>query len=602
MSKKLVKRSDVPVAETWNLNDLFASEEAYQKRLDALTAQAKAFEATYKGTLSEALSIDAAITELESIMEGLVQTGTYTRLNSDVEKGNEAHQERSGYQSYHEAEIRQAINFFTSELNQADVSLLQETIDRNPKHTYFLKDMIARRDHQLDGPISDALAHFSRALSGPYKTYQMAKLSDIVFNDFEVKGTSYPQSFVLFENEWSFEADTATRRKAYETFYESLSHYQNGFASNYETHLLIEKANATLKGFDTVIDNHLFDQDVSREMYDRQIDIIMSELAPAMRKFAKTLQKIHKLDTMTFADLLLAVDNDYEPNVSIAESQTYLNDGLKLLGDDYLAMINKAFAERWIDFPQNIGKSTGAYCSSPYGNHPFILINWTQRMREVFVLAHELGHAGHFYLANSHQSLLDARPSRYFIEAPSTMNEMIVANHLLENANDDLRLRRWVLSTMISRTYYHNFVTHLLEAAYEREVYTRIEKGQSLSANALNQITLNVMRTFWGDAVEIPDYAGLTWMRQPHYFMSLYPYTYSAGLTISTVASQKLKNEEITVDQWLDVLKAGGTKKPLELASMVGIDLSTDAPLRQTIQTISAMIDEICDITETLGF
>ena len=105
---------------------------------------------------------------------------------------------------------------------------------------------------------------------------------------------------------------------------------------------------------------------------------------------------------------------------------------LKIIGDDYLDMVNRSYEERWIDFAQNKGKSTGAFCSSPYGNHPYILISWSSRMNEVFVLAHELGHAGHFYNANREQNVFNARPSLYFIEAPSTMNEMLMANHLLK--------------------------------------------------------------------------------------------------------------------------------------------------------------------------
>jgi oligoendopeptidase F len=141
-------------------------------------------------------------------------------------------------------------------------------------------------------------------------------------------------------------------------------------------------------------------------------------------------------------------------------------------------MVKRAYDERWIDFVQNIGKSTGAFCSSPYGIHPFILISWTERMRECFVLAHELGHAGHFFMAQQAQNILNTRPSLYFIEAPSTMNEMLMANHLNENVRMIRVMKRWVLSTMISRTYYHNFVTHLLEAAYQREVYRIIDQGR----------------------------------------------------------------------------------------------------------------------------
>ena len=234
----------------------------------------------------------------------------------------------------------------------------------------------------------------------------------------------------------------------------------------------------------------------------------MEKLAPHMRKYARLLKKIHKIDEMTFADLKIAVDPDYEPNVTVEGSKKYIEEALSILGEDYLEMIKRAYDERWIDFAQNKGKSTGAFCASPYGSHSFILISWAEKMAEVFVLAHELGHAGHFNLCNESQNIFDADVSAYFVEAPSTMNEMLMANYLMK-VNDDPRFKRWVLSSMIGHTYYHNFVTHLLEAAYQREVYNIIDEGGSVQATKLNEIKRSVLEKFWGDDVKIIDGAEL---------------------------------------------------------------------------------------------
>ena len=271
-----------------------------------------------------------------------------------------------------------------------------------------------------------------------------------------------------------------------------------------------------------------------------------------------------------------------------------------MLGDDYMQMVNDSYDKRWIDFPQNKGKQTGAYCASPYGVNPFIFISWTSKMTEVFVLAHELGHAGHFNLANKYQNVYQADCSMYFVEAPSTMNEMLMANSLLKKSNDP-KFKRWVISSIISRTYYHNMVTHLLEAKYQREVYRKVDEGEALTAPLLNEIKKKVISDFWGDEVEITDGAELTWMRQPHYYMGLYPYTYSAGLTIGTVMSQRIENEgQPAVDDWLNVLKSGGSKSPVELAELAGIDVTTDKPLKETIAYIGSLIDELETLTDEI--
>ncbi len=207
----------------------------------------------------------------------------------------------------------------------------------------------------------------------------------------------------------------------------------------------------------------------------------------------------------------------------------------------------------------------------------------------------------HFYNAYKNQSVFNGDASMYFIEAPSTMNEMLMANHLLKNSEDP-KFKRWVLSSIISRTYYHNFVTHLLEAAYQRKVYEIVDDGGNVNATILNELKRGVLEEFWGEDVIINDGAELTWMRQPHYYMGLYPYTYSAGLTISTEMAKRVLNEgKPAVEDWLNVLQAGGSKNPAELAKMAGIDITTDQPLRDTISYIGDLIDQIEKLTEEIG-
>lgn len=221
-------------------------------------------------------------------------------------------------------------------------------------------------------------------------------------------------------------------------------------------------------------------------------------------------------------------------------------------------------------------------------------------MAEVFTLAHELGHAGHFKLCNESQNIFDVNVSTYFVEAPSTMNELLMANYLLKT-NEDKRFRRWVLSSMIGHSYYHNFITHLLEAAYQREVYRIIDEGGSVQASTLSKIKKEVLEKFWGDDVKIIDGAELTWMRQPHYYMRLYSYTYSAGLTIATEVSKRiLKEGQRAIDDWRAVLTAGSTKTPVELAKMAGVDITTDKPLLDTIEYIGSITDEIVKLTEEI--
>jgi oligoendopeptidase F len=210
----------------------------------------------------------------------------------------------------------------------------------------------------------------------------------------------------------------------------------------------------------------------------------------------------------------------------------------------------------------------------------------------MFTLAHELGHAAHFGLAMKHQRYVNLRPAMPFVEAPSIMHEMLLARHILARS-DDRRTRRSVIMQLLG-TYHHNFVTHLLEAELQHRVYGMAESGQAVTATLLNRCKGGILQEFWGDAVAIDDGARMTWMRQPHYYMGLYPYTYSVGLVAATAMAQKIAHEGAgAVQRWLQVLKAGGTGKPLELMQLAGVDLGSEAPIRSAVAYVGSLIDEL---------
>ena len=599
MEKKVLRRAEVKEKETWDLTRLYASEEAYLSDLDKLKDEVKKFKENYQGNLVDSEMLIKSLKDYEKLSKLFIYTRAYQSLHASVDQTNLDNIKRQGEYANLSAKLVKELVFYKNEVLALSDELLLEAITLDKTYEVYLNDIIREKKHQLEPNVEKALAEFNQVLNAPNSNYSLFKFADMKFNEFEVKGNSYAQSFTLFENEWQYDTRTDLRRKAFENFYETLSLYENGLANNYKTHVLKDKAYANLKRFPNVTDYLLFNQKVTSDVYHRQIDLTMKHLSGPMRKFAKLLKEIYGLKKMTYADLNLPVDEQYEPLITIEEASNYASNALKVLGKEYQEMVEKAFKERWIDFPQNLGKSTGGFCSSPYQKGSYILLNWNERMSEAFVLAHELGHAGHFYFAGQAQTILNTRTSLYFIEAPSTFNELVMADYLSKEGSD-LRFRRWILANLISRTYYHNFVTHLLEAAFQREVYLYVDANKPLNAHVLKSLKLSVLKEFWGEEVEIPDYAGLTWMRQPHYFMGLYPYTYSAGLTVSTLAFNKIKANELTYSDWLEVLKAGGTKTPLELAKMVDIDLSTDKPLLETIKIISDIIDEIIEITNKL--
>lgn len=599
MTQGLPLRKDVPKQETWDLKDLFINDEAFYETLNQVFKSSKEFNSKYKNQLTNIENFERALKDYEDILVQLDRLYNYPELRVSVDTSNEEAQKVNAKLNTMSGKIAGLLSFVDSEI----LALSEETLNELQEKTnypHFFKRLHDRKPYQLSTEVEQVLATLTPTLRSPFELYGTTKSLDIDFESFEHNGVTYPLDYATFENEYEDHPDAEFRRKSFKTFSDAIRKYQNTTAATYNMQVQQEKIEADLRGYDSVIDYLLQEQEVTRDMFDRQIDVIMSDLAPVMQKYAKIIQRVHGLDKMRFEDLKISIDPSYEPDISIETSKEYIYGALNVLGDDYVNMLETAYNNRWIDFAQNKGKETGAYCASPYFTHSYVFISWTGKMAETFVLAHELGHAGHFKLAQDHQNLLESEASMYFVEAPSTMNEMLMANYLFNSSNDP-KFKRWVIGSILSRTYYHNMVTHLLEAAYQRKVYQLVDEGESLTAPILNKIMLDVYETFFGNVVEMTDGVELTWMRQPHYYMGLYSYTYSAGLTIGTVVSQKIKNEgQPAVDNWLNTLKAGGSMSPVELAQTAGVDITTEAPLKATIKYISELVDELERLTDEI--
>lgn len=597
---ELCARKDVPIEETWDLSLIFADEKQMWDALEELKKAVQRLVDTYAGKLNTADNIVQCLDDMEEILPEMSRIWQYSGLAVETDYTDNKIREREEKVGDEMTRLSKDMSFVDSEIILAPDEELEAAVKKAKGCRRYLEDLIAKKEHMLSPETEKTLAALGRSFEVPYTIYNTLKLADIDFKPFTAGGKEYPMGYSLFEDDYEYEENTEVRRAAFRNFYDTLKKYENTTAAAYNSLVSQEKVMAELRKFNDVFDSLLFEQKVTREMYDRQIDVITERLAPHMRRFAKLLQKKHGLDKMTFADLKIAVDPEYDPRVTIEESHKYVREGLSILGEDYVEMIDRAYRERWIDFAKNKGKSTGGFCSDIFRLNSFILLNWNDRMADVFTVAHELGHAGQGMYSDEAQSYYDCEPSLYLVEAPSTMNELLLANSLLNNS-EDKRFRRWVLSSMISNTYYHNFVTHLREAWYQREVYKIIDAGGSVNADVLNDLFRKNLELFWGDAVEIPEGAELTWMRQPHYYMGLYPYTYSAGLTVATQAMLRIREEgEPAVKDWKAFLAAGGSKNPVDMAKIAGFDISTDGPLNATIDYIGSIIDEICKLTEEI--
>lgn len=592
-----IKRSDVDKSLTWDLSQLFKTDEDCIKAMEKTLQEAKSFREKYNGKIKTKEDVVSCMKDYRGLVEELDIIGNYVFLGIETDYTDAKKLDLMNKGSAFQGEVSGILSFFDSELSLLSDDILKDVISSSKEDATYIKELLKNKPHKLDPKVEEALAYLSPVLSNTHSIYSAAINSDLSYPPFKIGNKEVPLTFTGFEGELEYEVDTPKRRTAYEAFYKGLKKYENTLATNYESQMTQQKIMANMRGYKDVFEYLLTGQNVTSDMYNRQLDIIFNKLAPHLRRYAGLIKKIYALDKMTFADLKLPIDPTYKAEITLESAKKDILGAISLMGEEYCAFVKEMLENRRVDYVQNKGKASGAFCSSPYHKGAFILMSWAGVMADVYTLAHELGHAGHFWLAGKNNNVIDADSvSTYFVESPSTMHELLLSNYLIKNAKDD-RTKRMALALLVSNTYYHNFVTHMLEGYFQRKLYKLIQKGESV-ASRLTELKLETLRDFWGDAVEVPCYAGLTWMRQSHYYMGLYSYTYSAGLTISTAASLKItKGEPKAVDQWKEALKAGGTLTPLEFAKKAGLDLTTDAPFIQTVEHIGSLIDEIIKLS-----
>jgi oligoendopeptidase F len=595
MAERLA-RSEVPVDETWRLDDMFQSMEAWEAELAAVERIIPQV-AEFQGRLGDGASVLRKCYEtVELLARRFEKISTYAYLRFSEDGTNPVGQELMGRTMAAQARLDSAIAFMRPEILSLPDGTIEGYFSEEPGLETFrrrLELILSDRPYVLSAETETAIAALREVLDAPEMVYEWTKTSDISFEPaVDSEGHEVPVSFATYEEILEVSPDAALRRSAYTSFSRGLARYQNALAGTFAAEVKKNVALARIRGYESATHMFLHQQEVPVEVYHNLLDVIEEGLAPHMRRYVDLRRRVLGLDKIMYCDIEAPLDPDFMPEISYEEGARLIIDSVAVMGAEYADIIRVALEDRWIDRADNIGKSTGAFCTSTYDVHPYILATWGESMRSVFTIAHELGHAVQSVLASSNQRFVNVEPSLVFIEAPSTLNELLLAEHILETA-DDFRVRRWVLMQLLG-TYYHNFVRHLLEAELVKRIYAHSEAGRPITAALLSAEKGDILESYWDGVVEIDDGAKLTWMRQPHYYAGLYSYTYSAGLTCATVVAQSVREEgSRAAERWVNVLKQGGSMAPLELMKTAGVDLEDAATIGDAVDYVGRIVDEV---------
>jgi len=590
-----LKRSEVPEEFTWDLSHIFATPADWEAALAGLEAELPKTLA-YKGRLGEGpQALLGCLSAHEALMGQVNRVRSYASLTSSGDATSPTAQAMMGKLSGVISRLDAALSFLNSEIAALPDGTVERYLAEEPALAPFahsLEKILIAKPYQLSAETEQVLAALGEALQSPSLVSSRAMVADLQFPPVvDTEGQAIQMSMSRFAGFLS-NTDREMRRKAAEALVAGLNHHKNTLATTLATMIKRNVTMAKLRGYGSAEEMLLHSQQVPLQVYHNVLDILGRELAPHFRRLMNLRKRILGVDQLYRYDLQAPLDPDYNPKITWDEAATIIQEGLAVLGPEYGEGLRRAFAERWIDRADNIGKSTGAFCSPVPGVHPYVLTTWNDSMRGCFVLGHELGHAGHMLLTDRYQPVSNAGFTRFFVESPSTCNELILADHLLGKTTDK-QMRRWILLQSLG-TFYHNFVNHLLEGHLERRLYAVAEAGRPITLAVIMEEQARVFDEFWQGVVETDEQAKLNWMMVPHYYVGLYPFTYAAGLSASVAVAEAIRTEgQPAVDRWLKTLKAGDSKFPMELMAMAGIDMNSPEVFHKAAAYVGRMVDEV---------
>jgi oligoendopeptidase F len=445
-------RADVPTELTWNLGDLFASTAQWDAELEALDA-ARAAMQPYEGKLGEsAATLRACLDAVDMLQQRLMRASAFAYLRDAQDGTDPQYQAALARVDALEARLDASIAFVDSEILELPDGTVERFLAQDSAlavHRVHLHDLLETKPHRLDADTERVLASLGEVLDAPWMTYHRSKAGDLQFAPFtDAQGTAHDNSVNLFEWTYDSHPDVSVRRGAWQSFSAGLKAYQHTWSATFATEVAKNVVMARLRNYPSTEAYLLHEHKVPQAFYKNILQTIQAEVAPHMRRYARLRQRVLGLDKLLYCDIKAPLDPGYEPKVSFDDARKLILDSLACMGPDYVQFVRTVLEQRWVDRADNIGKSSGAFCATPYGVHPFILMTWADTMRNVFVLTHELGHGAHFGLAMKHQRYVNTRPAMPFVEAPSIMHEMLLARHILAQSGD-ARMRRSVIMQVL---------------------------------------------------------------------------------------------------------------------------------------------------------
>ena len=598
--KKIRQRSEIPVADTWAIEDLFPNDAAWEESLATLTA-AKETLAGFAGQLAKSgKTLYQYLQTMEQTDEKIERLAHYCMRKADEDTRNATYQAMSGKFMSVAVELSTACSFETPEI----MAISDETLDgfykacpELERYRRYLTDLRRLRDHVLSPAEEKLLASAGEMSQAPDNIYSLFADADMTFPDaVDGEGKSHPLSQGTFVACLE-SSDRVLRKSAYENLYHSFGKFKNTAAGLLDAQNKQLKFFAAARKYASAFEAALNRTNVPTSVYINLIEAVHQN-ADKMHRYIRLRKKLLGLDDLHFYDIYTPLVQNVDKSIPFTEAKQTVYDALAPLGEDYRAVLKEGFEDRWIDVYQNEGKRSGAY-SAGASVHPYVLLNYTGTLDSQFTLAHEMGHALHSYLSNKHQNPIDSNYVIFVAEVASTCNEALLMEHLLAKTTDK-RERAYLINHFLDQ-FRGTIYRQTMFAEFELNIGKMVAEGQTLTADALCAEYRRLNELYYGPEIVVDDEIALEWIRIPHFYYNYYVFQYATGYAAAIALSRRILAEgEPAVRDYLKFLSGGRTKSPIDLLKGAGVDMTSPEPVNDALTLFGQLLDEMETLMEEL--
>lgn len=598
-----ITRDQIPVEETWNLADYYASDDAWSAAADALPALVETA-ASYRGRLTESAStLREGLDAVMAAQEAMSRLFVYAKLRLDEDITNTTRQAMRQRAVRIATEAGAALAFIEPEILAADAETIAGFMasDELSGYRFLLEDLERSRAHTRSIEVEELLAQSAEISRAAEEIFDALDDGDIDFGQVKDEDGNLVKLTKAMHSRLMESKNRDVRRGSWNQFMSLYQAHKETLAAAHAASVRKDVFYARVRNYESARDGALHGDNIPGSVYDSLIEAVRAN-SQVMQKYASLRKRMLGLDSLAMYDTYVPLSIEPDRTYDYPEACEMTLEGVAPLGEQYVNDLRDGFANRWVDVRESKGKTSGAYSWGAYGVHPVILMNWAGTLDTVFTLAHEAGHAMHSKLAQAAQPYHYAGYSIFTAEIASTVNEVLLTWNLLDKLPENDYQTRFSIINRLVDGIQGTLVRQTQFAEFERETHAHYEAGNPLTLDWMSDLYSGLQAVYVPDT-EIDEAVSLTWARVPHFYRAFYVFKYATGISSALAIARMIRDEgEPAAQRYLAMLEAGGSDYPLTLLQQAGVDLTTPAPVTAAMEEYGRLVDELESIALKSGW